>query len=220
MAEKKQKTQAEKTASAAKSKQNSSKDTKNPKKHTENKHVEPEARLPVRLISSVAFLGLAILFTVILFTNDGALLKVIESLIHGLIGRTGYIVSIPVLFYLFFIHAFSGKRPIKLRTACLIIFVFACGCLSHLSAIGMLTANGVAVIGELYSDGIAYQSGGVLCGLLAMGIHWLCGPVVSYILLAVIAIAMLFGGMGITVSGLVKAYRERPRPEWEEEADS
>ena len=221
MAEKKQKTQAEKTASAAKSKKtNNNKDTKNTKntkKTTDVKPVEEESNIPVRLISSVILLSLAVLFTVILFASEGALLQVIEGLIHGLIGRTGYIVSIPVLFYLFFIHAFSGKRPIKLRTICLVLFVLLCGCVSHLNDISDIAPTGFDLISELYTKGISGRSGGVICGLLSYGIHWLCGPIISYILLIVAAIAMLFGGMGITVSGLVKAYRERPRPEWEEE---
>ena len=217
MADKKRKTQAEKTASAAKSKKNTN-NTAKKEKNIEPKHIEPESTLPVRLISSLALLAVAILFTVILFASDGALLKVIKGLIHGLIGRTGYVISIPVLFYLFFIHAFSGKRPIKLRTVCLILFVLLCGCVSHLNDIST-TDKGFALISELYQNGISGRSGGVICGLLAHGIHWLCGPIVSYILLIVSAIAMLFGGMGITVSGLVKAYRERPRPEWEEEEE-
>ena len=219
MADKKRKTQAEKTASAAKSSKDGNNRSNPGKKGTEQKHIEPETKLPVRLISSLILLGLAILFTVILFASEGALLKVIESLIHGLIGRTGYIISIPVLFYLFFIHAFSGKRPIKLRTVCMVFFVLLCGCISHLNDIPNTTVKGVSLVSELYVEGISGSSGGVLCGLLAHGIHWLCGPIISYILLVVAVIVMLFGGMGITVSGLVKAYRERPRPEWEEEEE-
>ena len=80
----------------------------------------------VRLISSIVFLCVAVLFAVILFSSEGALLQVVESVIHGFIGRTGFIVSIPALLYLFYIHAFSGKRPVKLRTTCLIVFIFLC----------------------------------------------------------------------------------------------
>ena len=122
MAEKKRKTQAEKTASAAKSKNsknsNDMKSTKTGKKSVPEQPVEAAPKLPVRLISSVVILVLAVVFTVILFASEGALLTFLENVIHGLIGRTGFIVSVPVLIYLFIIHAFSGKRPIKLRTIC------------------------------------------------------------------------------------------------------
>ena len=217
MANKKQKTQAEKTASAAKAKgANSSKKTK---KANPEVQPEPEKKLPVRLISSLVLLALAVLFTVILFASEGALLRLLESVIHGLIGRVGFVISIPVLLYLFFIHAFSGKRPIRLRTVCLILFVLLCGCISHLNDANDVWSDGFTLIGRLYKSGLNGTTGGVVCGLLAMGIRWLCGPVLSYILIIVAAICMLFGGMGITISGLVRAYRERPRPEWEDEED-
>ena len=213
MANKKQKTQAEKTASAAKAKSKSSKNT------AAEKQPEPESRLPVRLISSVVLLILALLFAIMLFTSEGALLKLFKNVICGLVGRTGFIVSIPVLLYLFFIHAFSGKRSIKLRTVCLVIFIFLCGCVSHLNDVPETLPKGLALISGLYKDGIGGTTGGVICGLIAIGIHWLCGAVVSYLLLIVAAIMMLFGGMGITIPGLVKAYRERPRAEWEDEEE-
>jgi len=212
MANKKQKTQAEKTVSAAKAK-----NTKNNKKAPAVKQSEPESKVPVRLISSVVLLALSVLFAIILFTTEGALLKLIKNVIHGLIGRVGFIVSIPVLLYLFFIHAFSGKRPIKLRTVCLIIFVLLCGCVSHLNDIPDTIPKDISLIASLYKDGMAGTTGGVFCGLVAMGVHWLCGSILSYIVLIVAAIIMLLGGMGITLSGLIRAYRDRPRAEWEED---
>ena len=218
MANKKQKTQAEKTASAAKAKNTNNKNSKNTRK-VNDKQTQTENKLPVRLISSVVLLALAVLFAIILFTSEGALLKLLEGVICGLIGRTAFVVSIPVLLYLFFIHAFSGKRPVKVRTTCLIIFALLCGCVSHLNDVAQTLPKGLALIGGLYKAGISGTTGGVLCGLVTMGVRWLCGSVASYIVLIVAAIVMLLGGMGITVSGLVKAYRERPRAEWEEEEE-
>ena len=215
----KKKTQAEKTASAAKNK-NSSKNTSKTKKNAAAESTaDAKNKLPIRLVSSVALLGVAILFLVILFASEGALLKVVESIIHGLIGRTGFIISIPVLLYLFFIHAFSGKRPIKLRTVCLLAFVLLCGCISHLNDVPNILPGGFTLIAELYQDGISGMTGGVICGLLAIGIRWLLGPIISYILLIVIAVVMLLGGTGITVSGLIRAYQERPRADWEDEEE-
>ena len=212
MATKKQKTQAEKTVSAAKNK-----NSKNTNKAADAKMSDSASKVPVRLISSLVLLAMVVLFGVILFASEGALLKFVENLIHGLIGRVGFIVSIPVLLYLFFIHAFSGKRPIKLRTTCLIIFILLCSCVSHLNDISGAHPKGIAMITGLYNSGMSGTTGGVICGLIAMGIFWLCGPIVSYIALVIAAIVMLMGGMGITIPGLIRAYRERPRAEWEEE---
>ena len=218
MANKKQKTQAEKTASAAKAKSTNNK--KNTQKVSNKVQPAAERKVPVRFISSLILLALAILFSVILFASEGALLKLVESVIHGLIGRVGFVISIPVLLYLFFIHAFSGKRPIRFRTACLIIFVLLCSCISHLNDTQSAWPSGISLIAGLYKSGVSGITGGVVCGLVAMGIHWLCGPIVSYILLIIAAICMLLGGMGITIPGLIRAYRERPRPEWEDEEEA
>ena len=219
MAKKKQKSQAEKTAAAVKAKSNNSKDNKNTKKNGEEKQVEKKSKLPARLVSSVVFLALATLFAIILFASEGALLKFVEKLVHGLIGRVGFIVSIPVLLYLFFIHAFSGKRPVRMRTACLIAFILLCSCISHLNDVPDTLPKGFELVTGLYKNGVIGTTGGVICGLLSIGIRWLCGSIVSYIVLIVATILMLLGGMGITVSGLVQAYRERPRAEWEDEEE-
>ena len=213
MANNKKKTQAEKTASAAKAKNCKSGSSKESVKNQQT----PESNIPVRLISSVVLLVLAVIFTIVLFASEGALLKVLESIILGFIGRTGLVVSIPVFLYLFFIHAFSGKRPIKFRTVCLLFFIFLCGCLSHLNDVPDQLPKFFPLISGLYKDGVSGLTGGVFCGLAAVGIRWLCGPILSHLLLILAAIVMLLGGMGITISGLVKAYRERPRADWEDE---
>ena len=83
----------------------------------------------------------------------------------------------------------------------------------------MTLPKGTALISSLYQSAATGMTGGVIGGLAAMGIDWLCGTIVSYILLILLAICMLLGGMGITVSGLIKAYNERPRAEWEDEEE-
>ena len=93
MADKKHKSQAEKAATSAKSK------TK--KKNTPTKEQKKEPAVPYRLITSVSFLGAFILFLIIFFVPEGALITFISDFFHGMIGRVGFIVSIPVLLYLF-----------------------------------------------------------------------------------------------------------------------
>ena len=219
MADKKHKTQAEKTASAAKANSKNKNNNQKDKKTAAGKQTEAENKLPVRFISSIVFLAMGVLFAIMLFTSEGALLTLIENVICGIIGRTAFVVSVPVLLYLFLIHAFSGKRPIKLRTACLILFVLLCGCISHLNDIPDTLPKGFALFTNLYNAGVSGSTGGVLGGLISLGVHWLCGSIVSYIIFVIAAIITLLGGMGITVPGLVRAYRERPRAEWEDEEE-
>ncbi len=207
------KSQAEKAASSSRQKSN--------KTSSQNKATAPvaskENNIPVRLITSISFLILFILFVVIFFNPDGALMKVIKDLVSGFIGLVGFGVSIPVVLYLFFIHAFSGQRPVKMRTICLAVFTVLCGCISHLVIAPDQLPEGVQLLGELYAGGAAGTTGGLLCGGIAMILDWLCGAVISYILLIVSLILCLLGGMQITIPSIVRAVRNRPRADWEDQ---
>jgi len=216
MADKKHKSQAEKAMSAAKAK--SGKKTTAAKKAADKKNTAPKERnIPIRLISSVVFLGLFVLFLVIFFEPDGVFIKFLESFIHGLIGRVGYIVAIPTLLYLFLIHAFSGKRPVKMRSISLAMFMLICGCIAHLSVSAGNLPSGFAMVTELYNGGIAGDTGGVVCGLLTELVYWLCGTTISYILFVLAAIVTLLGGMQITIPSIIRAIQNRPRADWEQE---
>ena len=212
MAEQNRKSQAEK---AANSKKNIKSVSKNKDKKVVSVSVPKERNIPVRLITSCIFLGLFIFFLVIFFKPEGALVTLLASVIHGLVGRAGFIVSIPALLYLFFIHAFSGKRPVKMRTLCIALFILLCGAIAHLTLAPNLH-SGWDLLKGLYTGGINGTTGGVICGGLARFVYWLCGNVLSYILFIISAIFALLGGMQITVSSIVRAIQNRPRPDWDE----
>lgn len=218
MAEKKYKSQADKAAAPKKRTVNNNtknkKDAKTPKVSV--KSVPAERKIPVRVISSALFFGLFVLFLIIFFKPEGAFVKLLESFVHGLVGRTGFIVSIPGLLYLFVIHAASGNRPVRMRSVCIGVFVLMCGCVAHLSLKPQFMNTGAAVIGELYNGGISGTTGGIICGGVAMLFHWLFNDVLSYILFILIAILTLLGGMQITVTSIIRAIQDRPRPDWVE----
>ena len=217
MANKKRKTQAEKAVSAAKSKK------KKPSKatNTTKKTNEPRVRtIPLRGISATVFMGLFVLFLVIFLVPEGVFVKACESLFHGILGRVGFIVAIPALLYLFVIHAFSGKRPVLMRSVCMGIFVVCVGCISHLRINPQNLSGGIGLIGDLYHGGIANYTGGVLCGGLAILLQWLCGTIISYIILIIGAILTVLGGMQITIPSIVRAIQERPRAEWENKEET
>lgn len=219
MAEQNQRSQAQKAVTAARSKKKkSSKATPTVHNNKNDQKVARNAkkdtyRLPVRFVTSAVFIGLFILFLVSFFYPDGALIKLFNNFVHGLIGRAGFVVSIPVLLYLFFIHAFSGQRPIKMRTMCLLSFILTTGCIAHLA----MDPQGICLVGELYSGGISITAGGFICGGIAMMLRWLCGVIISYILLIIAALFLLLGGMQITIPSIIRAIQERPRADWENE---
>ncbi len=219
MAEQKHKSQADKAASA---KKHTNKKQKTSPKHDEKsgkvsvKPVGEERKIPVRVITSLIFLGLFILELVIFLQPEGAVIHLLESLINGLIGHTAFVVSIPATLYLFIIHGFSGKRPVKMRSICVGLFILICGCISHLTITLPEMPMGFDTIKGLYAGGIEGSTGGFLCGSIAMLFYWLFREILSYILFILSAIITLLGAMQITIASIIRAIQDRPRPDWDE----
>ena len=195
MAEKKRKSQAQKAASAGNSKSGKSASAKKPAK----KGSDAGHGIPTRLTLAAVYLCVAAVFLVIYLKPEGTFIKLLEAVIHGLIGRVAFVVSIPVLLYLFVIYAFMRKRSVKMQTFCLLAFVLISGSFAHLIA-DPQCSRGIA---EFYSGGLTGETGGVLCGMAAYGLHWLCGSVISYILLVIAGVLTLLGGMELTIPSIL-----------------
>ena len=219
MADIKHKSQAQKAAAArsapAKTKP-LNKTGNTTQKKTSSNSAYGENKIPPRLVSSVIFLFLFILFLIIFIDPEGKLVIWAGDLVHGLIGNAGFVISIPVFLYLFVIHAFSGKKPVKMRTICLLTFIALCGCISHLFLQPTLP-KGFDAVSALYSMGIANTSGGVICGLISQLLKALCGGPLSFIILFIAAALTLLGGMQITIPAIIRAIKDRPRADWENE---
>ena len=120
MAEERKKTQAQKAADGKKA---SKKGPNTTEKKKESAPVStPQNKIPLRLITSIICLALFIIFLMMFLNPEGALVVFFMNIIHGLIGSVSFYIAIPSLLYLFVIQAFSGKRPILLRSICLIVF--------------------------------------------------------------------------------------------------
>ena len=223
MAERKQ-SQAEKAA-AKKSKSTAGKKARkdagktNTGKETANSQAQ-KTRVPVRLITSLICLAGFLLLFFSFLEPDGVVLNFVRTVIQSMIGQVAYYVAIPALLYLFVIHAFSGKRPIILRSVCLLVFVSICGCISQ---IAILMAGeteyptGFALISALTVGGTTGDTAGLLCGGIAMLLNWLFREQLSLIVLVVAALLTLLGSFQITVPSIIRAIQNRPRAEWEDE---
>ncbi|MBO5868054.1 MAG: hypothetical protein J6Q54_03990, partial [Oscillospiraceae bacterium] len=216
MAAKEKKSQAEKAADSKNKVKSGAK--KSPSKKTEKAKPEaPKTEIPTRVVTSIVFILLFILFLVIAFIPEGVVVDLFASLIYGLIGQVAFIVAIPGLLYLFLVHAFSGNRPITMQTVCTACFVFACGCVAHLGYDTSALPGGFANVSELYMGGIAGTTGGLLCGGIAMLLKMLFGSVLTYIILVITMVLTLLGSIRITIPSIIRAIKERPRAEWDEE---
>ena len=224
MAEKKTASRAEqavsgakkKTASGSASKSSGKKST--PAKSAKYKTEYEPAVPPHFLIAAVSILLFA-LFVVISVNPDGALLKIIQSVVLGLVGQAGFYFAIPGLLYLFVIHTFGRKNAPTMRSVCTLIFVFLCGCIYHLAVQEQELSTGFALIADLYTGGAAGSTGGVLCGGAAMLLRWLCGDTLAFVFCVVFAVLTLLGAMNITIPSIIRAIANRPKDDYAEEED-
>ena len=202
---------------AAGTKKKSSVARKNDKKTVAKNQVNEPVHIPFRLISSVACLALFVVFLIMLFHTDGIMLKVLHNVVQGLIGKYGYYFSIPALLYLFIIHAFSGRRPIKMRTICLVAFVVICGCIAHLANAADDFGSGFPMLRHLYDTGALGESGGVICGMVAILLDMVCSEIIAYIILVLGALLTLLASFQITIPSILRAFENRPRGDWEDD---
>ena len=225
MADKKSSSRAQKAVTDVKRKNTASSTSKSSKKSSSSGRkalptaVPEDNRLPIRFILAAVCAGLFILFLVIGIKPDGALLRLLQSILFGLIGKVGFYFSIPALPYLFLILVTSGKNPVKMRSFCMITFVLMCGCIFHLSVNNQTFIGGFKVIADLYTAGLHGYSGGIICGGIAMLVRWACGNVISYILFILAAIITLLAAMNITIPSIIRAIRNRPKADWDDDDD-
>ena len=216
MAEKKKTSQAQKAASAKQQSKASA-----GKKTTAGKGGSQEAAnapmLPVRAILAIVCAILFIFFLVMFLNPEGALTVALMKFVQGLIGKVSFYIAIPALLYLFAIQAFSGKRPVILRSVCLIVFVLLCGCISQLAMDSTQLPTGFAMLATLYQGGAEGTTAGLLCGGFALILKALCGTVISAIALTIGAVMTLLASFQITIPSIVRAIQNRPRAEWEDE---
>ena len=161
MAETKRKSQAQKAASAAKQKKSSGKTTKknnHTKKDPVKQSEEQKLNIPLRYTCAALCLILFVLFLVILLNSEGAVTKLFYDGILAIFGHVAYYVSIPALLYLFFIQAFSGKRPVLMRSICLGSFVVICGMFQEMVVLTGTDVKHIASFGELWNGGISWRS--------------------------------------------------------------
>lgn len=221
MAEKK-KTQAEKAVAAKKAKSRDSNTTrKYAVKKSENKSASPETlQIPVRLITSAVCVVCFFLLLFAFLNPEAVFLGFVRNLFMSLIGQVAFYVAIPALLYLFAIQAFSGKRPVILRSVCLLAFVAICGCICQIVMLmdeGYVLPAGMSLLPALASGGISGETAGLLCGGVALLLNLLFGQGLSLIILIVAALLTLLASCQITIPSIIRAIQNRPRADWEDE---
>ena len=100
---------------------------KNPKVTTEY-----ENPISSSITGGILCLFLFVLFVLILFKSDGALIQVTKSIILGFVGEAGLLFFTPVFLYVSVINLFGRKTAVRMRSICAISFALFCGAVYHL----------------------------------------------------------------------------------------
>ena len=223
MAENKTSSRAEKAVSTAK-KSNTKTNSKSAGKKSGNEGSKKmvvsdkkQPMFPARVSAALVTLVLCVLFLVIAIRPEGVLLVALRDLMFSLIGMAAFYFAIPGLAYIFYILLTSRKKPVRMRSVCVIVFILLCGSLFHLFVNNQTLVGGGQIISDLVGGGKNGTSGGLICGGFAMILKRLLGLVLTYILLIVAAIFTLLGAMKITLPAIIKAIQERPRQDWEDD---
>ena len=217
MADKKM-TQAQR-ASASRSSKKSSSPEKNSKEPEQLTIEDPRSALIKRLIIACVYLVCFVLLLSVAMGEQGFFLTLIRNLTHGLFGKVSFTIAVPAMLYLCIIHIASGNRPVLMRSVSTLVFIFLCGCLSHLPMCDEALPEGVTLVSYLYNGGINGYTGGLLTGLCATGLFEAFGTIFSYLVLAVAAILFLLAAFQITIPSLIRAFQDRPRYEEDEEEE-
>ena len=171
--------------------------------------------VPVSLISIILFA----VFAVLSIKPEGAVLKLMRSVILGFLGQAGFYFSIPALLYIFIINTFGRRTAVKMRSICTVVFVLLCGCIFHLTVQNQGMASGFNILPDLYVSGTEGISGGILCGGVALLLKWACGRWTAILLCTLAAVLTLLAAMDITVPSIIRAIANRPREEEDDDQE-
>ena len=221
MADKNTTSRAQKAVSEAKKKSGTaaadSKSIPNSKKKAPVEIPDEDKKIPGRVVFAVATLILFVVFLVMGVRPEGAVLKFLMQILLGLIGKAAFYFMIPALLYMFIITVSSNGQPIRMRCICLGVFVLLSSCIFHLAVNNQTFVGGMQIVSDLWKGGINGTSGGLICGLVAMALRWACGSVIAYFVFILAAVLTLLAAMKITVASIVRAIRNRPRDDWDED---
>jgi len=174
---------------------------------------QPCDRTSVRYILVLSFVLLTIVTAFACFAKEGIFLLGLKGFLSGLVGEVGLFLM-PVLFLgLVFILTLHWRKHRVRRSICAVLTLVHLVAIVHLFSGKMDVPGGIAMVGALYNFGAAGVGGGVLGGLLATLFALAFGRGLSIVFLLLLGTLCGLCTFDITVLGLIRAFRDRPRPE-------
>ena len=177
----------------------------------------PAGRPYRREIGAVVLLLLAVFSVLGYFHMEAIFIDLFCNLIKGLLGY-GFWLTPPALLLGAYILGFHRGRPVRLRLTCALLLPVVFSCLLH----GILAAPlpwDSKLWGTLLDSGMALQSGGGLCGVIAQGFVTLFTKIGASVVFILIALLMGLAAFHRTPADLACWILERPRYEYEPEPE-
>jgi S-DNA-T family DNA segregation ATPase FtsK/SpoIIIE len=180
---------------------------------------KPPQKQPIRReVTGGVLLVLALCVFVGYFGVNALFLDFFAKLLKGLFGY-GYWLAGPALVLAGLILIFHRGRPVQLRTTCALLLPPLFGCLTHLVFCKKVyEPSFFKMLGAIWADGVALESGGAVSGVLANGSAAVFSSLASVILFTVLFVALLFVSLRLTLAafdGWRRAripYEEQPEP--------
>ena len=226
MAEKKNDNQTKRSSSGnTASKKRTERKPKEPQyEQLEIREEKPKSKVTPRMLTACVSLALFVLYFVTWLKPDGVLVKLFYHLTLGLFGQAAFYMAIPGFLLLFCIHAFSGKRPVLMRSICVGAFILIFSCIAHWSyafskGIELELGKGFAWVKGMYMGGISGTTSGLLCGGFTELLLWLLDGYLTLIALVFAGLLTFLGSFGITISSVIRAIENRPRGDWEKDKE-
>ena len=181
---------------------------------------EPPAAPINREITAFVFFFIAVFIIISYFNTEGAVIAFAANLIKGLFGW-GYWLSAPAFLVAAFILAFHKGRPVALRVTAVFLLPVLFAAMGNLffaePNVGDFDLK--LVVGDLFLEGQALNSGGVIGGLIAVGLEMALSIFGAFPLLLVLFIVCVFVSFKISLTGIIGKVRENSARYSEAEAE-
>ena len=138
------------------------------------------------------------------------------GIVKGGIGYGFWLVP-PMLLVSSVVLMFHRGRPVRLRVWCAMLFPVLMGALLHLMLVQDSYQWDSALIKNLWTQGQAMSSGGLVSGLIAMGFTAVFSRIGAGVVFVLGGAMMVMTVCNVTIVDIVDAIRNRPHPEYEEE---
>ena len=162
----------------------------------------------LRLTVGLVFLLLALCVLVSYFGVEAAVLGMLSKVLTGLFGYGYYLVAL-ALGYCGVCLINHKKRPVVLRSFCLLVLPLLLGTLLHVWLCKVDYGYTMEALKPLWAAGQEMKCGGALGGVIAEAGAALVSPVVTSIVMLALMVACLICGLRVKPAELMEKARER-----------